>query len=90
MLNMHCNFASQLISFFHIPFCYLIFSVVSYLAMFHLEDLGLEQFSTIIKSLDSSKMSKVRRSTVNLLSEDKVCTSSEISLYSSWAEMVIV
>ncbi|XP_072546537.1 cilia- and flagella-associated protein 99 isoform X1 [Salminus brasiliensis] len=30
--------------------------VVCYLAMFHLEDLGFEQFSRIIKSLDSSKM----------------------------------
>ncbi|MCI4382694.1 hypothetical protein PGIGA_G00017900 [Pangasianodon gigas] len=34
------------------------FVVVSYLAMFHLEDLGLEHFSTIIKSMDSSKMYK--------------------------------
>ncbi|KAF4084030.1 hypothetical protein AMELA_G00123990 [Ameiurus melas] len=34
------------------------FVVVSYLAMFTLEDLGLEQFSTIIRSLDSSKMYK--------------------------------
>ncbi|XP_058256075.1 cilia- and flagella-associated protein 99 isoform X1 [Hemibagrus wyckioides] len=34
------------------------FVVVSYLAMFHLEDLGLEQFSIIIKSLDCSKMYK--------------------------------
>uniref|UniRef100_W5K2R9 Cilia and flagella associated protein 99 n=1 Tax=Astyanax mexicanus TaxID=7994 RepID=W5K2R9_ASTMX len=32
--------------------------VVCYLAMFHLEDLGFEQFSRIIKSLDSSKMHK--------------------------------
>ncbi|XP_027027980.2 cilia- and flagella-associated protein 99 isoform X1 [Tachysurus fulvidraco] len=35
------------------------FVVVSYLAMFHLEDLGLEQFNTIIKSLDCSKMFKL-------------------------------
>ncbi|KAI5102304.1 cilia- and flagella-associated protein 99 [Silurus meridionalis] len=34
------------------------FAVVTYLAMFHLEDLGLEAFSTIIKSLDRSKMHK--------------------------------
>ncbi|XP_053488505.1 cilia- and flagella-associated protein 99 [Ictalurus furcatus] len=34
------------------------FVVVAYLAMFTLEDLGLEQFSTIIRSLDSSKMYK--------------------------------
>ncbi|TSN67070.1 Cilia- and flagella-associated protein 99 [Bagarius yarrelli] len=34
------------------------FVVVSYLAMFHLDDLGLEQFSTIIKSLDCLKMYK--------------------------------
>ncbi|KAI4873340.1 hypothetical protein NFI96_029086 [Prochilodus magdalenae] len=37
------------------------FVVVCYLAMFHLEDLGLEQFSRIIKSLDSSKMHKFLR-----------------------------
>lgn len=47
------------------------FAVVCYLAMFHLEDLGLEQFSTIIKSLDSSKMYKVRRYTVHLSSQDE-------------------
>ncbi|KAL6477866.1 hypothetical protein MHYP_G00137010 [Metynnis hypsauchen] len=34
------------------------FVVVCYLSMFHLEDLGLEQFSRIIKSLDTSKMHK--------------------------------
>uniref|UniRef100_A0AAR2M102 Cilia and flagella associated protein 99 n=1 Tax=Pygocentrus nattereri TaxID=42514 RepID=A0AAR2M102_PYGNA len=34
------------------------FPVVCYLSMFHLEDLGLEQFSRIIKSLDTSKMHK--------------------------------
>ncbi|KAF5892555.1 cilia- and flagella-associated protein 99 [Clarias magur] len=35
-----------------------LFVVVSYLAIFHLDDLGLDQFSTIIKSLDNSKMYK--------------------------------
>ncbi|XP_066497031.1 cilia- and flagella-associated protein 99 isoform X2 [Hoplias malabaricus] len=34
------------------------FVVVCFLAMFHLDDLGLEQFSRIIKSLDASKMHK--------------------------------
>ncbi|XP_076833727.1 cilia- and flagella-associated protein 99 isoform X3 [Brachyhypopomus gauderio] len=34
------------------------FLVVCYLAMFHLEDLGVEQFSALIKSLDSTKMYK--------------------------------
>ncbi|XP_057199414.1 cilia- and flagella-associated protein 99 isoform X2 [Triplophysa rosa] len=35
-----------------------LFIVVCYLAMFQLDDLGLEQFSKIIKSLDISKMHK--------------------------------
>ncbi|KAK1793605.1 hypothetical protein P4O66_011985, partial [Electrophorus voltai] len=34
------------------------FLVVCYLAMFHLEELGLEKFSALLKSLDSSKMHK--------------------------------
>ncbi|KAM9466778.1 cilia- and flagella-associated protein 99 [Clarias gariepinus] len=37
------------------------FVVVSYLAIFHLDDLGLDQFSTIIKTLDNSKMFKFMR-----------------------------
>ncbi|XP_048047607.1 cilia- and flagella-associated protein 99 isoform X2 [Megalobrama amblycephala] len=35
-----------------------LFIVVCYLAMFHLDDLGLKHFSRIIKSLDISKMHK--------------------------------
>ncbi|KAG1972258.1 cilia- and flagella-associated protein 99 isoform X2 [Pimephales promelas] len=35
-----------------------LFSVVCYLAIFHLDDLGLDHFSRIIKSLDISKMHK--------------------------------
>ncbi|XP_067311110.1 cilia- and flagella-associated protein 99 [Pseudorasbora parva] len=35
-----------------------LFIVVCYLAMFHLDDLGLEHFGRIIKSLDISKMHK--------------------------------
>ncbi|XP_062864036.1 cilia- and flagella-associated protein 99 isoform X2 [Trichomycterus rosablanca] len=34
------------------------FVVVLYITMFHLDDLGWEQFSAVIKSLDSSKMYK--------------------------------
>ncbi|XP_058256077.1 cilia- and flagella-associated protein 99 isoform X3 [Hemibagrus wyckioides] len=48
------------------------FVVVSYLAMFHLEDLGLEQFSIIIKSLDCSKMYKVPASTHKAPKEQQV------------------
>lgn len=42
----------------------LVFSVVCYLAMFCLDDLGLDHFSRIIKSLDISKMHKVSKTHV--------------------------
>lgn len=42
----------------------LVFSVVCYLATFCLDDLGLEHFSRIIKSLDISKMHKVSKTHV--------------------------
>lgn len=62
---MDYKFASQISFPYYILLFY--FSVVSYLAIFHLDDLGLDQFSTIIKTLDNSKMFKVRRGTLSSL-----------------------
>lgn len=38
---------------------YVSFPVICYLATFRLEELGLQQFSKIIKSIDAAKICKV-------------------------------
>lgn len=49
----------------------ILFSVICYLTTFVLEDLGLQSFSNIVKSLDIKKMHTVRKSISDVKQQSK-------------------